>query len=180
MAIRSIAFYIASVILFFPMANPTLADSEEKVIKQTKTFSSNSELEKPEGSDTITTETRGISGWRSKQDSCKYAEQAAKRKAESACNKKKGIKLNFIKSQCFACKQSSYTKEWYCSSRVVAQCSSIQNVDTPSPINKLRNLLLDSNGKPYTEKNNPCTKDANTMACKKYRKAKNAAIGIRG
>ena len=177
------AFHIRIVTLLLFVALPLAADNEEKLVKQTSTFTnepepvSNSESE---SSDTITAETRGISSWSSKLDSCKYAEQAAKRKAESACKKKKGINLNFLKTQCFDCRQSTYTNEWYCSSRVVAQCSSFENIKSPSPINKLRGLLQDSNGNPYTEKNNPCTKDANTKACKEYRKAKKAAIGVRG
>jgi hypothetical protein len=130
MAIKSIRPTITAIVLALLLAMPVVEDKVEKLVKETNSFSSGSA---PEDSDKVTTETRGLSGWKRKEDSCRYAEQAAKRKAESTCNKKKGIHLNFINAQCFDCKQSAYYHEWYCSSRVIAQCSSIQKLTHPRP-----------------------------------------------
>lgn len=130
--------------------------------------------------ETLTVEKRGIAGWETEAQSCKYAIIDAEVLAKSRCDKKAGKVQSTLSTDCGACKETKYFNEWYCTGSATIQCE-YQSEETDSGlINRLRGLLLDSQGQPYTETNNPCIQDVQTKACKAYREAKKKVGDSRG
>ena len=140
--------------------------------------------------ETYKVEKHGLSGWKKKDDSCKYAIIAARKEAIKSCKNKQG-EIPYsrpILSTCSKCKQSKYFNEWYCTGvtavtcRYVPETTMMSNDKKPklSPINNsiraVRGLLQKHNKDIYTETNNPCTIDANTVACKDYRKVLSSGV----
>jgi hypothetical protein len=129
--------------------------------------------------DTFTKEKRGIAGWETEAASCKYAKLDAEMSAKAACDRKLGKVLKTMKEECHSCKKSKHWNEWYCTGSVTLQCQYEADEKEINLLEKLRGLLQDEFGNPYTETNNPCTKDTNTKKCNEYRKAVKAIAGVR-
>ncbi|MFT6387018.1 MAG: hypothetical protein ACJAUP_000388 [Cellvibrionaceae bacterium] len=127
----------------------------------------------------FTVEKRGLAGWESRESSCKYAITAAKNSASARCTKQKGELLQTFNTSCDKCKQTEYFNEWYCSGTATVQCKYETEKPDTTTINKMRGMLQDKYGQPYTETHNPCVRDTQTMACKNYRNAKKHAGGVR-
>lgn len=130
--------------------------------------------------ETFTVEKRGLAGWETEALSCKNAIAAAKESAKSRCDKEDGEVLKTLSTDCNACKQTRYFKEWYCTGAATIQCEYYTKESDPGFLDLMRKKLHDKNGKPYTETENPCSKDTQTNACSEYRKAKRMVYGVKG
>ncbi|MCP3981404.1 MAG: hypothetical protein GY716_19060 [bacterium] len=136
--------------------------------------------------ETYSKESRSLAGDKSQESACKYAIQAATRKAKAHCKEElKGELVPFVAKgteapvdivkQCHSCKQSEHWLEWYCTGKVTMQCSYHADVDSPSLVNQLRGQVQKD---AHTPTDNPCVEDTQTEACADYRKQlKKAAVG---